>query len=83
MDLTESHVRRLITASVEERRFLRNWYAMTPDGTRDHDLIVILDALNERALRLAGERQAEAENRERVAQREKERFVAAQRATLS
>lgn len=83
MTLTEHHVRRLIIASVEERRFLRDWHAMVPDATRDHDLIVILDALNERSARIAAERKADSEAREQSVQRDRARAEAAAKGVLS
>jgi hypothetical protein len=83
MTLNESRIRRLILMSVRERELLRDWFAMADVNERDEDLIVILEALNDRARKLAAERQEEVDARERQAQRERERERSRATAVLS
>ena len=55
----KDRLRTLITMSIHERDTLRRWLATDTTATRDADLIVVLDALNDRARKVAAERKAD------------------------
>jgi hypothetical protein len=63
MNLNQHRVRRLITMSLHEREVLLQWFKMADVNERDEDFIVILEALNDRARKLASERKADLDAR--------------------